>query len=97
MLRAGRSLTEPPGLNHSALAQNSMLENSPPTRSKRRSGVFPIRSRRDTPAWSSGIADSRAEAAMGPDTDMEGRFALSPPQAHKSLQYTTSLLRIGCV
>src|SRR5438067_12766948 len=75
MLSAGRSFTEPPGLNHSALAQNSMLEKLLPTRSRRRSGVFPILARRGTPACASGTADSRPEAALGPARDMAGRFA----------------------
>ena len=49
MLSAGRSLTEPPGLNHSALAENSTLGNSRPIRSSRRSGVLPMRSRTERP------------------------------------------------
>src|SRR5215469_3037916 len=49
MLSAGRSLTEPPGLSHSALALNSTLGNSRPTRSSRNRGVLPIRSSKDSP------------------------------------------------
>src|SRR5580692_4536228 len=50
MPSAGRSLTEPPGLNHSALAANSMAGNSRPTRSSRSKGVLPINSRTERPA-----------------------------------------------
>src|ERR1700730_9745213 len=50
MLRAGRSFTEPPGLNHSALAANSTLGNSRPILLRRSRGVFPIQSRTERPA-----------------------------------------------
>src|SRR5580704_16082221 len=50
MLRAGRSFTEPPGLNHSALAANSTLGNSRPTLLRRSRGVFPMQSRTVRPA-----------------------------------------------
>src|ERR1700676_338602 len=50
MLSAARSFTDPPGLHHSALPQNSMLGNSPPARSSRSNGVLPICSRSDAPA-----------------------------------------------
>src|SRR5580698_2853130 len=49
MLRAGRSLTEPPGLNHSALAQNSTFGKSLPMRSSLSNGVLPMHSRSDLP------------------------------------------------
>src|SRR6266481_6237703 len=63
MLNAGRSFTDPPGLNHSALAQNSTFGNSLPTRSSRSNGVFPIRSSKVSPARPGCAADSRGEEA----------------------------------
>src|ERR1700738_876577 len=50
MLSAALSFTDPPGLNHSALAQNSIFGNFRPMRSSRNKGVFPMRSSTDCPA-----------------------------------------------
>src|SRR5260370_18332958 len=50
MLNAGRSFTEPPGLNHSAFAQNSILGNSFATCARRSSGVLPMCSSTEVPA-----------------------------------------------
>src|SRR5882762_5319771 len=66
MPSAGRSFTDPPGLNHSAFAQNSTFGNSLPTRSRRSSGVFPIRSSTPSPARPDCAADSRWEEAGCP-------------------------------
>ena len=44
ILAAARSLTDPPGLNHSAFPNNSTPGRSWTIRSKRSSGVFPTRS-----------------------------------------------------
>src|SRR5208282_5172954 len=46
---AARSFTEPPGLNHSALAQNSTFGKSAPIRSILSKGVLPMRSSRCWP------------------------------------------------
>src|SRR5215475_3378636 len=90
MLRAGRSFTEPPGLNHSAFARNWMFGNSLPTRSRRRSGVFPIRSSTDCPTakrvtgnWS--FVDARSVVAIS------RCFLRRGPHS-----YATEILRIGC-
>src|ERR1700676_4765746 len=48
--KAGRSFTEPPGLNHSALPQISTFSNSRPMLARRNRGVLPIRARMDSPA-----------------------------------------------
>src|ERR1035438_2367774 len=58
MLRAARSLTEPPGLKYSALAQISIPGNSLGMRSRRTSGVFPMVASRGS-AW------VRARCGMG--------------------------------
>src|SRR5215472_7964352 len=50
---AARSFTEPPGLNHSALAQISTLGNSAPSRDRRINGVLPMRS---SQCWPTGAA-----------------------------------------
>src|ERR1700722_533675 len=63
MLSAGRSFTEPPGLNHSALAQNSTLGNFLPMRSSRSKGVLPMHSRTDLPAGD--VAAATANGARG--------------------------------
>src|SRR5580658_6028054 len=44
MLAAARSLTEPPGLSHSALPRISTPGKSAPMRTNRSSGVLPMRS-----------------------------------------------------
>src|SRR5260370_38837810 len=59
MLNAGRSFTEPPGLNHSAFAQNSILGNSFATCVRRSRGVLPMCSSTEVPA-SHGFAPSLA-------------------------------------
>src|ERR1700680_1333765 len=48
--KAGRSFTEPPGLNHSAFPQISTFSNSRPMLASRRRGVLPMRARIDSPA-----------------------------------------------
>src|SRR5215471_5993238 len=50
MLNAERSFTEPPGLNHSAFAQNSILGNSFATCARRSKGVLPMCSSTEVPA-----------------------------------------------
>src|ERR1700726_543149 len=47
--KAGRSFTEPPGLNHSALPQISTFSNSRPMLASRSRGVLPMRARMDSP------------------------------------------------
>jgi len=47
MFNAARSLTLPPGLYHSALANNSTPGKSAPIRLKRTIGVLPINSNTD--------------------------------------------------
>src|SRR6267378_767120 len=78
MPSAGRSFTDPPGLNHSAFAQKSTFGNSLPTRSSRSSGVFPIRSSKASPVRPDCAADSRWEEAGCPVVAMSrylGRFS----------------------
>src|SRR5436190_4381394 len=58
MLRAARSLTEPPGLKYSALAKISTPGNSAAILSRRTSGVLPIVARR-------GSASVRARIGIG--------------------------------
>src|SRR5271157_789233 len=93
MLNAGRSLTEPPGLHHSALALNSTFGNSPPTRASRRSGVLPISSSTVCPIGPrdfSALTDvESAEVAVGLAVAMLLSRQHSP-------RYATSLLRIRC-
>src|SRR6202043_4025138 len=48
--KAGRSFTEPPGLNHSAFPQISTCSNSWPMLASRSRGVLPMRARIDSPA-----------------------------------------------
>src|SRR5215471_14366764 len=52
MLAAARSLTEPPGLYHSALPKSVIFGKSRVTASRRRRGVLPIRSMRLWPSVS---------------------------------------------
>src|SRR6266404_855542 len=84
MLNAGRSFTEPPGLNHSAFAKNLMLGNSLPTRSSLRSGVFPMRSSTDCPtamrvAGNSTFVDARSVVAISLDVSRDaGRTHMRP-------------------
>src|ERR1700738_1855879 len=47
--KAGRSFTDPPGLNHSAFPQISTSSNSRPMLASRSRGVLPIRARMDSP------------------------------------------------
>src|SRR5687767_13582911 len=60
---AGRSLTDPPGFFHSALAHSSTLRRPASKLVRRTSGVFPIRSTmeeeaRRSPGVTAGISDS---------------------------------------
>src|SRR5579864_926689 len=70
MLAAARSLTEPPGLYHSALPKSATPGRSRVNASRRNSGVFPIRSIRLCPrvspipeATSLGVERCSADAA----------------------------------
>ena len=63
---AARSFTDPPGLNHSALAANVTCGNSPVTRAILISGVFPMRSSKLAPTGS---------VAPGFGVDTSGLFA----------------------
>ena len=63
---AARSFTDPPGLNHSALAVNVTFGNSAITRAILISGVFPIRSSRLAPT---------VRVAAGFAFDTSGLFA----------------------
>src|SRR5450432_3409364 len=67
MLSAGRSFTEPPGLNHSALAANSTFGNWPPMRSSRKSGVLPMQLSTDTPARPEGFGVEAAAMCLAAD------------------------------
>src|SRR5260370_42459351 len=98
MLRAGRSFTDPPGLNHSALAQNAVFGNSWPMRSICSKGVFPLGSSKDSPTRParapSRTFDSRGDAAMSFAVAM----ALNETHPHllHRAGYTTITLRIAC-
>src|SRR5215469_7147866 len=60
MLNAARSLTEPPGLYHSALASTCTLGNSRAMRSSRSKGVLPMRA---MVRWPSRALRARGSAA----------------------------------
>src|ERR1700731_3044197 len=67
--KAGRSFTDPPGLNHSALPQISTFSNSRPMLASRSKGVLPMRARMDSPARA-------AEKCVLPVVDVDAiRFA----------------------
>src|SRR5690242_13504068 len=65
MLNAALSLTEPPGLNHSALAQNSTLGKSAPILESRNKGVLPISSMTDCPDSPMRISSLAGAALVG--------------------------------
>src|SRR6266550_9057162 len=72
MFRAGRSLTEPPGFAHSALAQSSTSGYSAPILCIRRRGVFPIRERRSVAQHATACSDSKeAGTAAWPEISLE--------------------------
>src|SRR5580658_4780642 len=70
MLAAARSLTDPPGLYHSALPKRAMPGRSRVSASRRRSGVFPIRSMRLWPrvSPSAGATSPSSEYFLGDES-----------------------------
>src|SRR5689334_5521145 len=62
MFAAARSLTEPPGLYHSALARNVTCGRCSLTRSRRSKGVFPTRSSARCPKCNAGSCVPREVA-----------------------------------
>src|ERR1700688_2543277 len=71
MLAAARSLTDPPGLYHSALPSSATPGRSAVTASRRNSGVLPIRSIR---LWPS-VSPSPRAASRGLSGTAVGDFA----------------------
>src|SRR5260370_24500925 len=69
MFEAARSFTDPPGLNHSALAKSSMPGRSRVNRSRRNSGVLPMSSRLRPPRE---LTTGRVSAAARAGVDESG-------------------------